>query len=327
MSAFPHDIDLNAFWDDCEYALKAYVDASPSDACIAEVEAQLGYRLPASYVAFMRRHNGGLARNTCFPTDESTSWAEDHAAISGFLSIGRQKMNSLCGELGSRFMIEEWGYPDIGVYICDTPSAGHDMVALDYRACGPHGEPQVVHVDQEGDYRITVLARNFETFVRGLVNEEVYDRSEELFEDDLFRVTEGAFSDMLAPLLTDFAPFPRIGEAVRAVSLRLLQEKRCFALHADPSSYLLYDVQFWVYQHRHRLDSRQQYLDAYSPMIAFGGRGFSTGGYAPGFIEDWFNARMEAGALIDTDQGIVLSEAHTAQMIEQLQRACEAAAE
>ncbi|MDZ5603820.1 SMI1/KNR4 family protein [Pseudomonas sp. RP23018S] len=327
MSAFPDDIDLSTFWDDCDYALKAYIDASPSDACVAEVQAQLGYRLPASYVAFMRRHNGGLPHNTCFPTDESTSWAEDHAAISGFLSIGRQKMHSLCGELGSRFMIEAWGYPDIGVYICDTPSAGHDMVALDYRACGPQGEPQVVHVDQEGDYRITVLAKNFETFVRGLVNEAVYDRSEELFEDDLYRVTEGAFSEMLAPLLTDFAPFPRIGEAVRAVSLHLLQEKRCFALHADPLSYLLYDVQFWVYQQRHRVQSRQQYLDVYSAMIAFGGKGFSTGGYAPGFVEDWFKARVEAGELIDTDQGIVLSQAHMAQMLEQLQRALEAAAQ
>lgn len=325
MSGFPHDLDLDTFWDDCDYARKEYTDVPPSDACVAEVEAELGYRLPASYVAFMRRHNGGLPRNTCFPTEESTSWAGDHAAISGFLSIGRQKMYSLCGEFGSRFMIEEWGYPDIGVYICDTPSAGHDMVALDYRACGPEGEPQVVHVDQEGDYQITVLAKDFETFVRGLVNEEVYDNSEEMFEDDLYRVTEGEFSEMLAPLLTDFAPFPRIGEAVRAISLRLLEEKRCFALHADPLSYLLYDVQFWVYQHRHRVERRQQYLDVYSGMVAFGGKGFSTGGYAPGFVEDWFKARVAAGQLIDTDQGIVLSETHIVQMVEQLQHALEGA--
>lgn len=72
-------------------------------------------------------------------------------------------------------MIEEWEYPDIGVYFGECPSAGHDMICLDYRKCGKNGEPQVVHVDQEYDYKITFLAENFEQFVRGLVGEEMFD--------------------------------------------------------------------------------------------------------------------------------------------------------
>lgn len=54
-------------------------------------------------------------------------------------------------------------------------------------------------------------------------------------------------------------------------------------------------------------------------MIAFGGRGFSTGGYAPGFVEDWFKARFKARDLVESKDGIVLSEKHKAKMIEQLQ--------
>nr|WP_150271420.1 SMI1/KNR4 family protein [Paenibacillus tepidiphilus] len=169
------DMPLADFWEDSEYAGKAYHSPPFDEELLASVEEELGYKLPASYVALMRQRNGGVPRNTCFPTEDSTSWAEDHIAIMGILGIGREKSYSLCGGLGSPFMIEEWGYPDIGVVICDCPSAGHDLVMLDYRACGRDGEPAVIHVDQESDYEITFLADDFEAFIRGLVSEEEFD--------------------------------------------------------------------------------------------------------------------------------------------------------
>ena len=167
--------DFTNFWDDNEYALKEYVSTPPSDELIASVEEELGYKLPAAYIWLMKQHNGGIPVNDCYPTDEPTSWAEDHVAITGILGIGREKSCSLCGELGSQFMIDEWGYPAIGVAICDCPSAGHDMIFLDYRTCGPRGEPAVVHVDQENDYKITHLADSFEEFIRGLEPESAFD--------------------------------------------------------------------------------------------------------------------------------------------------------
>lgn len=169
------DFDPGTFWQDSDNARKAFTEAPPSDELIRRVEAELGYRLPAFYVALMRTRNGGIPRNTCFPTTEPTSWADDHIAITGICGIGYEKHTSLCGDQGSRFMLEEWGYPAIGVVVCDCPSAGHDVVMLDYRASGPQGEPAVVHVDQEDDYRITPLAPTFEAFVRGLVPSEQYD--------------------------------------------------------------------------------------------------------------------------------------------------------
>jgi hypothetical protein len=72
-------------------------------------------------------------------------------------------------------MIEEWGYPAIGIYICDCPSAGHDMVLLDYSNCGKDGEPEVVHIDQEDNYRKIFLAKDFETFIKGLKSEDEFD--------------------------------------------------------------------------------------------------------------------------------------------------------
>ena len=167
--------DFTDFWDDDEYAMKEYVEEYPTDELIAEIEAELGYKLPASYIWLMKQHNGGMPKKTAFPTNEPTSWADDHIAIEGIMGIGRSKNYSLCGELGSQFMIDEWEYPAIGVAICDTPTAGHDMVFLDYRKCGSQGEPAVVHIAQEEDYKITHLADSFEEFIRGLVPEEDYD--------------------------------------------------------------------------------------------------------------------------------------------------------
>ena len=173
------DFDLTNFWDDNWYALKEYISEPPSDELIASVEEELGYKLPASYIWLMKQHNGGIPVNTCYPCDEPTSWAEDHVAITGIFGIGREKSYSLCGELGSQFMIDEWEYAAIGVAICDCPSAGHDMIFLDYRACGPQGEPAVVHVDQENDYQITHLADSFEEFIRRLEHESLYAPDEE----------------------------------------------------------------------------------------------------------------------------------------------------
>lgn len=167
--------DFTGFWDEGEYYRKEYLEPPPSAAMIAHVESELGYKLPASYVALMQRRNGGAPTRTSFPTTTRTSWSEDHVAITAFKGIGRDRIWSLCGRLGSRQSIEEWGYPEIGIYFGDCPSAGHDMIALDYRDCGPAGEPGVIHVDQEIDYRITRLAPDFETFVRGLYVHEYDD--------------------------------------------------------------------------------------------------------------------------------------------------------
>lgn len=168
-------LDPDAFWEDSEYAEATYGRGYPSDEVIASVEEELGFRLPASYVALMRTRNGGTPRNTCCPAPSRTTWAEDHVAITAIMGIGREQECSVAGRSGSRFLIEEWGYPAIGVYFADCPSAGQDMIAFDYRDCGPDGEPRVVHVDQEADYRITVLAPDFVSFVQSLRPESDFD--------------------------------------------------------------------------------------------------------------------------------------------------------
>lgn len=151
-----------------------YGEGPLSDETLKSIEAELGYRLPAAYVSQARTHNGGLLRRNVHATLTQTTWAADHVAVTGIFAIGRTARSSLCGTNGQRLWLDEWGYPDLGVYFADTPSAGHDMIALDYRACGRDGEPAVVHVDQEVGYIVTPVAPTFEEFIAGLVGEECF---------------------------------------------------------------------------------------------------------------------------------------------------------
>ncbi|WP_405083131.1 SMI1/KNR4 family protein [Paenibacillus chitinolyticus] len=297
------DGSLADFWDDSEYARTSYQSEPPTDELIVSIEKELGYKLPSSYIQLMKQQNGGVSRNTNFPTEEATSWAEDHIAITGIMGIGREKSYSLCGDLGSPFMIEEWGYPDIGVVICDCPSAGHDVVMLDYRACGREGEPEVVHVDQEDDYEITFLADNFEAFIRGLVSDEEYDTSEEDKEHDLNKVAHGKFSPLLEELCSGAVEVEQIEQKIRSLCTRIVEEKGHFSFHADELSTLMYDVQFWLYTKSYPNTSRDQYVAAYPNIIVFGGE-FGQGGYAPSFITDWLDLRIKEGRIVQ-DHGTI----------------------
>jgi hypothetical protein len=329
MAAPFHGFDLSEFWDDSPYARKEYQDVPVTDELVAEIEAELGFVLPASYVALMRNRNGGCPRRSCVPTAEPTSWAEDHAAITGLSAIGRTARYSLCGELGSRFMQREWGYPEFGICIADCPSAGHDMVMLDYRECGPAGEPQVVHVDQEDDFRVTFLATDFEAFIRALVDEEVFSEAGDGGEDDAaareshrqelrervrISVAEGSFSPLLAELVADPAR-AWFGLSLRRIAAEILEEHGNCSLYDDEKSCLVYDLVFHLYTSAKSVTSSEEYLDAYHDILFLGDGPFSTGDYSPEFVEEWFEARRAAGDIIDSPSaGLRLSDAAVARL-------------
>ncbi|WP_326763723.1 SMI1/KNR4 family protein [Streptomyces sp. NBC_01591] len=329
--------DAAGFWDDSAYALEEYVEeAPPTQELIASVEEELGgYRLPASYIALMTAHNGGVPTRDHFPMTEPTTWADDHIVITGIRGIGRTRPQSLGGEYGSRFWSDMWEYPEIGVYFADTPSAGHDMLALDYRACGKHGEPTVVHVDQEDDFAITLVAENFEAFVTGLVDGSVYDTAEEDRIAALATVRDGSFSPVLLRAFREVAEvLPDADRRMRALAEAVVHDKGFFALHADARSTLMYDYLFWLYTSFNQVGSFDRYvrtppqyersyaLPDYELMIVFGlvadPYDFSTGGYAPGFLEDWWNSRVASGRISGTADGYRMTDAAVTALLDEL---------
>jgi hypothetical protein len=169
------DFDLENFWDNSEFSVEEYIDEPLSDVLLDRVEKELGYKLPNAYVELCRSQNGGEPRKTCHRIDQATSWAADHVAISNIKAIGFKNTWALCGEIGQVNALKEWGYPPIGVYFADCPSGGHDHLCLDYRTLNDDGEPCVVHVDQEFNYKITRVAPTFEAFLLGLESEAAFD--------------------------------------------------------------------------------------------------------------------------------------------------------
>jgi hypothetical protein len=163
-------------WSDFFDASTHYTGPPLTDAMVASAERALGYALPASYLQLLRAKNGGVPRRQCYPTS-GTHWSNNHVRVVTIFGIG-----GLWGidseQFGTRHLISQAGLPEIGIVVGWTPAAGHDAVMLDYSACGPRGEPRVVHVDPEDDAS-AVLASDLAEFLRGLVDCRPYDEASE----------------------------------------------------------------------------------------------------------------------------------------------------
>jgi hypothetical protein len=172
MPASLSNFDFSDFWSRGEYA-NSLSEAPPSQELIAELEQELGYRIPPAYIELCRNQNGGLPRKCYHSTPHPTSYSEEsYIEVAEIYAIGRTAMWALGREgCDTAFWVNECEYPPLGIYFANSPNQGHQMLALDYRECGPEGEPSVVLVDEIENYRIVPLATDFATFIRGLKSE------------------------------------------------------------------------------------------------------------------------------------------------------------
>jgi hypothetical protein len=151
-----------------------------ADEVVAHAESVLGVRLPHALIELLRLQNGGSVSEDfdAFPTSEPTTWADDHVPFDHMLGIGdRENIPSL---LDAPYLVEEWGLPSLVVPLSGD---GHYWVALDYRKCGPAGEPSVAWFDEGEPSAPWVatgvpelqLARDFRSFVEGLLPMDSFD--------------------------------------------------------------------------------------------------------------------------------------------------------
>ena len=63
------DFDFSSFWANNEYAQKYYIGTIPTDKQVEEIERELGYKLPQSYIALIKQCNGCLLYTSPSPRD------------------------------------------------------------------------------------------------------------------------------------------------------------------------------------------------------------------------------------------------------------------
>jgi hypothetical protein len=134
------------------------------------------------------------------------------------------------------------------------------------------------------------------------VHESVYDTSAEDLKNDLNKIENGTFSKPLGRLISR-AGKPELGARLRSLCRKLTLEKGYFALHADKLSYLVYDLQFYLYTKSNELTQKRQYLTAYPKLIALAESEFTTGGYALEFVEEWLDKRLAKGEIVTRRSG------------------------
>lgn len=149
---------------------------------ISRAERALNVTFPAALIATLKVQNGGAIRLSSYNTLSPV--AKEHGLEkNGFSTLAGVDPND-DGNLveQSKLAHDEWGLPK-GLVPLDGD--GHWWCCLNYRACGPKGEPVVTHVDLEMKYEFKV-AGSFHELLMGLFQDE------ESLKPALIALDEGA---------------------------------------------------------------------------------------------------------------------------------------
>lgn len=173
----PRPPALDTFWSGPGFWHDATGAPAP-ETLIAATEARLGVRLPALLKALYRRQDGGY---TCFdrvprrrnPSDGGYDW--ESVVPDRYIS----SLGHLCtlAELASGFQDGSEAHSFARTHArCEqiVVLATHNVnwtLCLDYRAHGPHAEPEVLYFEYFDDLVPVYRARNFEQFFAELRQE------------------------------------------------------------------------------------------------------------------------------------------------------------
>lgn len=151
------------FWSDSAVGVQPPL----TDEMVVDAESILGVCLPSALLELLRVQNGGGVADgwNAFPTTQPTSWSDSHVPFDTMAGIGAAE--GALSLLDTPYLVQEWNLPSPLVLLTGD---GHWWIALDYRECGPDGEPSVTWFDTELDQDLR-LTPDFRTFIEALTCE------------------------------------------------------------------------------------------------------------------------------------------------------------
>ncbi|MFA0961559.1 SMI1/KNR4 family protein [Roseivirga sp. BDSF3-8] len=156
-------INKAEFWD-----LNYYENPPLTDKMIKQAEAELGVKLPDSFLDLLKIQNGGYTKGFAFPMTKKTTWSDNHVPLTELFGIVLDKgSESAHNIMQSGYMTQEWGLPEKQILLTGD---GHWWITLDYRQ---GSIPTVRWIDCECGEDIHI-ADSFNDFFNGLLSEDKF---------------------------------------------------------------------------------------------------------------------------------------------------------
>ena len=149
----------------------SYVETPPvTDELLQQLQDEVGVRLPDLYVDLLRIQNGGVPRKSLFEVEDERQYVlnqlpgiGENRGCKRDLLADQSLLDPTKNHDFKGFLILDWEWEEDG---------GH-YIALDYRTCGPTGEPWVTHIATwEAEVWYTTITQTFDEFVAGLKRKE-----------------------------------------------------------------------------------------------------------------------------------------------------------
>lgn len=309
------------------------------DARIDEIERTLGRQLPQAYRELIKTTGGGYLRSaTCFIANINSPDADPEGlAVAQIFGNGTTKYGDRI-DLASRatFLMDEWELPEEVLLFTTSDDGMHQCFVINYDLPEyPQGSILYLNTDPGGD--IALVANTFTEFINALGPTPDYDPTTDYDEDDRLAqsrhyIQTGPLSPALTNALTH-VPDPDAMSLFRTAARHAASPGGVRIDHREESRQFI-DIAYWIIQHTKIPHDFETFFDGSDHSISPNFKDLLAGtfsspeqprqfifSYSLGFLEQWWEVRIQEGRLKPTPDGYVLDDEYITTVINQLRSA------